>query len=99
MIMSNQEQLGSERVAAQEVGTQTRYRQIRAAPQFLADGSAIRSATCKPQRPTTFSQEEVAQLIDAGLTPYHRTQLITLDATGAGRAELTHLKDSHIDKV
>jgi len=28
--------------------------------------------------------EEVAQLIDAGLTPYHRTLLMTLYSTGGG---------------
>jgi len=47
--------------------------------------------------PTILSQEEVAQLIDAALTPYHRTLLMTLYATGARRAELTHLKASDID--
>jgi integrase/recombinase XerD len=47
--------------------------------------------------PTILSQEEVAQLIDAALTPYHRTLLMTLYATGARRAELTHLKVSGID--
>jgi integrase/recombinase XerD len=47
--------------------------------------------------PTILSQEEVAQLIDAAVTPYHRTLLMTLYATGARRAELTHLKVSDID--
>src|SRR6202047_5178013 len=47
--------------------------------------------------PTILSQEEVAQLIDAARTPYHRTLLMTLYATGARRAELTHLKVSDID--
>jgi integrase/recombinase XerD len=47
--------------------------------------------------PTILSQEEVTQLIDAALTPYHRTLLMTLYATGARRAELTHLKVSDID--
>src|SRR5438876_5469359 len=47
--------------------------------------------------PTVLSQEEVAQLIDAALTPYHRTLLMTLYATGTRRAELTHLKASDID--
>jgi site-specific recombinase XerD len=47
--------------------------------------------------PTILSQEEVAQLIDAAVTPYHRTLLMTLYATGAGRAELTHLKVGDID--
>ena len=47
--------------------------------------------------PTVLSQEEVAQLIDAARTPYHRTLLMTLYATGVRRAELTHLKASDID--
>jgi integrase/recombinase XerD len=47
--------------------------------------------------PTILSQEEVARLIDAALTPYHRTLLMTLYATGVRRAELTHLKISDID--
>jgi site-specific recombinase XerD len=47
--------------------------------------------------PTILSQEEVARLIDAALTPYHRVLLMTLYATGARRAELTHLKRSDID--
>jgi integrase/recombinase XerD len=49
------------------------------------------------QLPTVLSQEEVARLIDAALTPYHRTLLMTLYATGTRRAELTHLKASDID--
>jgi len=47
--------------------------------------------------PTILSQEEVARLIDAALTPYHRTLLMTLYATGVRRAELTHLKISDVD--
>src|SRR5258708_5667694 len=47
--------------------------------------------------PTILSREEVARLIDAALTPYHRTLLMTLYATGVRRAELTHLKISDID--
>jgi integrase/recombinase XerD len=47
--------------------------------------------------PTILSQEEVAQLIDAALTPYHRTLLMTLYATGGRRAELTRLTVSDID--
>ena len=49
------------------------------------------------QLPSILSQEEVARLIDAALTPYHRTLLMTLYATGARNAELTHLKVSDID--
>jgi integrase/recombinase XerD len=48
--------------------------------------------------PTILSQEEVAQLIDAARTPYHRVLLITLYATGARRTELTHLKVTDIDR-
>src|SRR5215831_3974254 len=47
--------------------------------------------------PTILSQEEVARLIDAALTPYHRTLLMTLYATGVRCAELTHLKVSDVD--
>jgi site-specific recombinase XerD len=47
--------------------------------------------------PTILSQEEVARLIDAARTPFHRTLLITLYATGLRCAELTHLKVSDID--
>ena len=47
--------------------------------------------------PTILSQEEVARLIDAALTPYHRTLLMTLYATGVRRAESTHLKVSDVD--
>ncbi len=47
--------------------------------------------------PTILSQEEVARLIDAARTPYHRALLMTLYATGVRRAELTHLKASDID--
>src|SRR6202158_1998262 len=47
--------------------------------------------------PTILSQEEVAQLIDAARTPYHRVLFMGVYATGARRAELTHLKLSDID--
>src|SRR5713101_4695543 len=47
--------------------------------------------------PSILSREEVARLIDAAQTPYHRTLLMTLYATGVRRAELTHLKVSDID--
>ena len=47
--------------------------------------------------PSILSREEVTRLIDAALTPYHRTLLMTLYATGVRRAELTHLKVSDID--
>lgn len=47
--------------------------------------------------PVILSQEEVARLIDAACTPCHRIVLMTLYATGARNAELTHLKVSDID--
>jgi integrase/recombinase XerD len=47
--------------------------------------------------PAILSQEEVAQLIDAAGTPFHRTLLMTLYASGLQRAEVTHLKVSDID--
>jgi site-specific recombinase XerD len=47
--------------------------------------------------PTILSQEEVAQLIDAACTPFHRTILMTLYATGVRNEELTRLKVSDID--
>jgi integrase/recombinase XerD len=47
--------------------------------------------------PAILSQEEVARLIDAADTPFHRTVLITLYATGLRCAELTHLKASDVD--
>jgi site-specific recombinase XerD len=48
--------------------------------------------------PTILSQEEVAQLIGAAATLFHRTMLMTLYATGVRNAELTRLKFSDIDK-
>jgi site-specific recombinase XerD len=47
--------------------------------------------------PTILSQEEVARLIDAARTPYHRILLMTLYATGMRRAELVNLKVTDID--
>ena len=47
--------------------------------------------------PTILSQEEVTQLIDAACTPFHRTILMTLYATGVRNAELTRLKVGDID--
>jgi integrase/recombinase XerD len=52
----------------------------------------------KVQRlPIILSPEEVAQLIDSALTPFHRILLMTLYATGVRRAELTRLKITDID--
>ena len=47
--------------------------------------------------PTVLSQEEVAQMIDAALTPVHRIVLMMLYATGLRRGELVNLKISDID--
>jgi len=47
--------------------------------------------------PTILSQEEVARLIDAALTPFHHTLLMTLYGSGVRNAELTHLKVTVID--
>src|SRR5271168_2023519 len=47
--------------------------------------------------PAILSQQEVAQLIDAASTLFHRTLLMTLYATGARNAELTRLKFSDVD--
>jgi integrase/recombinase XerD len=47
--------------------------------------------------PTILSQEEVAQLIDAASTPFHRTLLMTLYGTGARNQEVTHLKFRDVD--
>jgi len=49
------------------------------------------------QLPTILSQEEVERLIDAASTPFHRTLLMALYATGVRRAELTHLKVTDVD--
>jgi site-specific recombinase XerD len=52
----------------------------------------------KVQRlPIILSPEEVAQLIDSALTPFHRILLMTLYATGVRRAELARLKITDID--
>jgi site-specific recombinase XerD len=47
--------------------------------------------------PTVLTQDEVARLIDAALTPLHRIVLMLLYSTGLRRAELTNLKVSDID--
>jgi len=47
--------------------------------------------------PLILSQEEVAQLINAAETPFHRMLLMTAYATGLRRAELAHLKVTDID--
>jgi site-specific recombinase XerD len=47
--------------------------------------------------PAILSQEEVALLINAADTPFHRTLLMTLYATGLRCAEVTRLKVSDVD--
>jgi Putative transposase/Phage integrase family len=47
--------------------------------------------------PVILSQEEVAQLIAAASTVFHRTLLMTLYATGARNGEVTQLKFSDVD--
>src|ERR1700692_3176985 len=52
----------------------------------------------KVQRlPIILSAEEVTQLINSALTPFHRILLMTLYATGVRRAELARLKITDID--
>jgi site-specific recombinase XerD len=47
--------------------------------------------------PEILSPEEVARLIDAADSPFHRAMLMTLYGTGARRAEVAHLKVADID--
>jgi len=47
--------------------------------------------------PSILSPEEVARLIDAAQTPFHRVVLMTLYGTGARRAELCQLQIPDID--
>jgi site-specific recombinase XerD len=52
----------------------------------------------KPRRlPSILSAQEVARLIDAADSLFHRTILMTLYATGVRRAELTQLRLNDID--
>jgi integrase/recombinase XerD len=51
------------------------------------------------QLPSILSPDEVARLIESADTPFHRTVLTTLYATGVRRAELTHLKVADIDSA
>ena len=52
----------------------------------------------KPLRlPAILSRQEVARLIEAALTPFHRIVLMTAYATGLRRAELAHLQIRDID--
>ena len=47
--------------------------------------------------PKILSPGDVARLIDSATTPFYRTILMTLYATGVRRSELAHLKLSDID--
>lgn len=47
--------------------------------------------------PKILSPGDVARLIDSATTPFYRTMLMTLYATGVRRSELAHLKVSDID--
>jgi len=47
--------------------------------------------------PKILSPADVARLIDAATSPFYRTILMTLYATGVRRSELAHLKVSDID--
>ena len=47
--------------------------------------------------PVILSRDEVARLIESAPSPFHRTMLITLYATGVRRAELAHLKVTDVD--
>lgn len=47
--------------------------------------------------PQILSQEEVARLIEAAESPFHRVLLMTLYATGARRAEVARLKITDIN--
>jgi len=47
--------------------------------------------------PLILSREEVDHLIESALTPFHRTILMTLYATGSRRAELANLRIADVD--
>ena len=49
--------------------------------------------------PVIWSPEEVSQLIESALTPFHHTILMTLYGTGVRRAELTALKIADVDSA
>src|SRR5262249_40385530 len=49
--------------------------------------------------PVIWSPDEVARLIDAAPTPFYRTILMTLYATGMRRAEVAALKLSDVDSA
>jgi site-specific recombinase XerD len=48
--------------------------------------------------PQILSQHEVARLIDATETPFHRVLLMALYATGARRAEVARLSSARLTK-
>ncbi len=47
--------------------------------------------------PVILSRDEVARLIESAPSPFHRTILMTLYATGVRRTELAHLKVTDVD--
>src|SRR5260370_16990591 len=47
--------------------------------------------------PVILSRDEVGRLIDSAPSPFHRTILMTLYATGVRRTELAHLKVTDVD--
>ena len=49
--------------------------------------------------PVIWSPDEIARLIDAAPTPFYRTLLMTLYATGMRRAEVAALKLADIDSA
>lgn len=51
----------------------------------------------RTQLPVILSPDEVARLIESADSPFHRTILVTLYATGVRRAELANLKSTDID--
>jgi integrase/recombinase XerD len=68
--------------------------------QVLKRGWSVAETPC-PKKilrlPKVLSQQEVARLLDAAETPFHRVLLTTLYATGARRAEVARLKIIDID--
>ncbi len=52
-----------------------------------------------PRLPVIWSPDEVARLIDAAPTPFYRTIVMTLYATGMRRAEVAALKITDIDSA
>ena len=67
---------------------------------FLKRPWSAEEMPCPKKRihlPVIWSRDEVSRLIESADTPFHRTILITLYATGARRSELAHLKLTDVD--